>query len=106
MGDTNMTITKITYYDEMARKSVTPPKEQWDYWATAALYNVYTISGAANHAVTHIFHYILVTGIHHSTKHDESLRTWAEPYMQNCLIDTLMLGSLWLNLPLALSSIF
>jgi len=81
--DTNMTITKITYYDETARKSVTPPKEQWDYWATAALYNVYTISGAANHAVIHIFHYILVTGIHHSTKHDESLRTWAEPYMQN-----------------------
>jgi hypothetical protein len=78
-----MDITNITYYNETAGKTVAPPKEEWDYWATAALYNVFTISGAANHAVIHIFHYILATGIRHSTQHDESLRTWAEPYIQN-----------------------
>jgi len=81
--DKNMDITNITYYDETARKSVAPPKEQWDMWAAGALYNLFYIGGAAAHAVTHVFHYILATGIYHSTQHDESLRTWAAPFMEN-----------------------
>lgn len=78
----DMEITRLVYYDKEAEKTVVTLKKDWDYWASAVVYEIKLFSGAV-HSTIHVLHYILTIAMEEATKHDVSLSTWASPYPKN-----------------------
>merc|ERR1719198_583386 len=78
----DMEITRMAYYDKEAKKTVVIDEKDWDYYASAALFNT-KLFGQSVHTIIHVFHYILTSAIVSATEHDISLSTWASPYPKN-----------------------
>ena len=76
----DMTINQITTYE--SGEAVIVPEEEWDYYASGVCYNMVYYASCV-HATIHTFHYYMTIGITESTRHDKSLKAWADPYDDN-----------------------
>lgn len=92
----DMEITYMSYYDKSAKKKVVVPPKDFDYWASAVLYETHLFAGSI-HATIHVLHYILTTGIDHATQHDLSLKTWSFPYSSNIPVKYIEVGGVLLR---------
>ena len=76
----DMTINQVVNHE--SGKAVVVPEEEWNYYLTGATYNVYCYTQNV-HALIHVLHYLMCTGINVSTSHDDSLNAWASIYDDN-----------------------
>ena len=76
----DMTINQITTYE--SGEAVIVPEEEWDYYASGVCYNMVYYASCI-HTIIHTFHYYMTIGISESTRHDKSLKAWADPYDDN-----------------------
>lgn len=79
----DMTINEIVNYK--TGRPVIVPKEEWNYYASGACYSVYYHAQCV-HALIHVLHHLMTTGITVSTRHDDSLNAWAELYDANIVL--------------------
>ena len=96
----DMTVNQIVTYE--SGKAVIVPEEEWNYYASGVCYNVMYYTQTI-HALIHVLHYLMTTGITQSTEHDDALAAWASPYDDNiamkyyqvagALIDSSLLSS-------------
>jgi len=80
--DSNLNL--ISIYDSISKVEITDLVEKKQ--AAGKLLFLITYFGQVTHAVIHIFHLMLGTGIYASTKHDPSMSTWAAPYATNLFL--------------------
>jgi hypothetical protein len=84
--DKSMNLIEITVLDTDSGKVVVVPEEEWDYYSSGILYNVFYYSSAV-HANVHILHYLMCAGIVMSTrKTNKSMEKWADIYDDNISI--------------------
>lgn len=76
----DMTINQITTYE--SGEAVIVLEEEWDYYASGVCYNMVYYASCI-HTIIHTFHYYMTIGISESTRHDKSLKAWADPYDDN-----------------------
>lgn len=79
----DMTINQIVNYS--SGEAVIVPEEEWNYYASAAAYNVFFYANV-QHSLIHVYHYYMMAAIIESTKHDSALSAWAQPYNDNVAI--------------------
>jgi hypothetical protein len=89
----DMTINQITTYE--SGEAVIVPEEDWDYYASGVCYNMVYYASCI-HATIHTFHYYMTIGITESTRHDKSLKAWADPYDDNIESKQQQVGSVLL----------
>jgi hypothetical protein len=77
--DANLNL--ISIYDPATKKEVIDPVEKQK--AAGDLLFLIIYAGQTTHAVVHILHLMLGTGIYVATKHDPSFLTWSAPYSTN-----------------------
>jgi hypothetical protein len=97
----DMSINQIETFDKSGKSKIVP-EEEWNYYSSGILYNLEYYSSCV-HATVHILHYLLCGGIRESTLHNDSLRSWADPYDDNiaikhaevaaALVDSTILGA-------------
>jgi len=76
----DMTVNQIVTYK--SGKAVIVPEEEWRYYASGVCYNMMYYTQVI-HALIHVLHYLMTTGITQSTEHDDALAAWASPYDDN-----------------------
>jgi hypothetical protein len=76
----DMTVNQIVTYE--SGKAVIVPEEEWSYYASGVCYNMMYYTQNI-HALIHVLHYLMTTGITQSTEHDDALAAWASPYDDN-----------------------
>ena len=79
----DMTLNQITSYE--SGEAVIIPEEDWNYYASGITYNVGYFANV-QHSLIHVYHYYMTAAINYSTKHDNSLAAWANPYDDNIAI--------------------
>ena len=79
----DMTLNQITSYE--SGEAVIIPEEDWNYYASGITYNVGYFANV-QHSLIHVYHYYMTAAINYSTKHDDSLAAWANPYDDNIAI--------------------
>jgi hypothetical protein len=87
----DMTINRIT--DFSSGKEVVVPENEWNYYASGACYNVFCYVSSV-HALIHVLHYLMTAAIITSTRNDDSLAGWANPYDDNIAIKYLEVSAL------------
>lgn len=84
--DKSMNLVEITKYDSETGKAVVVPKEEWDYYSSGILYNLF-YHASTIHANIHILHYLMCACIVASTRDtNDSLEKWADIYDDNIAI--------------------
>jgi hypothetical protein len=79
----DMSINRIIDYS--SGKEVEVPANEWNYYASGACYNVFCYVSAV-HALIHVLHYLMTAAIIASTRGDDTLAAWANPYDDNIAI--------------------
>lgn len=84
--DKSMNLVEITILDTDSGKAVVVPEEEWDYYASGILYNLFYTSSTI-HANIHILHYLMCACIIRSTRGtNASMERWADIYDDNISI--------------------
>ena len=76
----DMTVNQIITYE--SGEAVIVPEEEWNYYASGVCYNMLYYTQNI-HALIHVLHYLMTTGITHCTDHDDALSAWSSPYDDN-----------------------
>jgi hypothetical protein len=78
-----MEITSYEVYDDVTgSKLPVDNDENQEYWASAAIYNVF-FHAEAVHANIHVFHYFLTSAFQYVSKDYEQMQQWAKFYANN-----------------------
>jgi hypothetical protein len=88
----DMTVNQITKFDKAGKAEIVSEAD-WDYYASGAMYNM-IFYVTAIHTTIHVLHHLMTAAIISSTRHDDSLAAWANPYDDNIAIKYLEVAAL------------